>query len=115
MASSSENSYGMEAGPGDTGVRTVKDPTGDEAHTDDHKTSIVQRILMGELSAEQACEQEGLTTEELTEWVGPKRARTARRRAHLGIRKQSRCCHARARTCAFTSTSVGYIGGVPPR
>lgn len=61
-----------------TGVRTVKDPSEADLHTEEHKTSIVQRILLGELTAEQACEQEGLTTEELTEWVRVYRRATRR-------------------------------------
>jgi hypothetical protein len=56
----------------------VKDPTEGDLHTEEHKTSIVQRILLGELTAEQACEQEGLTTEELTEWVRVYRRATRR-------------------------------------
>jgi hypothetical protein len=78
VASSSHNSFGIEPNPGVSGVPTVKDPTEGDLHTEEHKTSIVQRILLGELTAEQACEQEGLTTEELTEWVRVYRRATRR-------------------------------------
>lgn len=49
-----------------------------EAPSEEHKTGVVQRILLGELSAEEACKQEGLTTEELTEWVRVYRRATRR-------------------------------------
>jgi hypothetical protein len=45
---------------------------------DEHKVALVRGVLLGELAAEQVCEQEGLSEAELTEWIRQHR-RAARR------------------------------------
>lgn len=51
--------------------------------TDEHRTELVRRILLGELSPEQVCADEELTSEELTEWM-----RCYRRAARRAIDEQ---------------------------
>lgn len=48
------------------------------AHTDEEKWAIVDRVLGGELSAEQVCQEQGLSSGDLEEWVRGYR-RAARR------------------------------------
>jgi formylglycine-generating enzyme len=49
-----------------------------QGRSDEHKSALVERILRGEISAEEACREHGLSDSELREWVGAYR-RTARR------------------------------------
>src|SRR6188768_4504147 len=46
--------------------------------TDEQKSALVERILCGEISAEEACRERGLSESELKEWVSAHR-RIARR------------------------------------
>ena len=86
----------------------------------DDPIDIVERIgLASELAPQHVDRRVRLARgiiEQLTIRVGPKRAAMARRRAHGWIRREQSCrCAARARPRTIASTSVGYIGGVPPR
>ena len=79
MASPSQNTFGVDTTHSPLSeVAATATRTEAETHTEEHKTTVVQRILLGELTAERACEQEGLTTEELTEWVRVYRRATRR-------------------------------------
>jgi formylglycine-generating enzyme required for sulfatase activity/transposase-like protein len=49
-----------------------------QGHTDEQKSALVERILRGEISAEEACREHGLSESELKEWVSAHR-RIARR------------------------------------
>src|SRR5262245_14342659 len=47
-----------------------------QGHTDEQKAALVDRILRGELTADEACREHGLTDAELKEWVGAYRRTT---------------------------------------
>src|SRR3954471_20411604 len=46
--------------------------------TDEQKSALVERILRGELSTEEACRERGLSESELKEWVSAHRRITRR-------------------------------------
>lgn len=54
-------------------------PLEPDERSDEHKTDLVRCVLLGELSTHQACEEEGISQERLTEWI--RQYRRAARRA----------------------------------
>jgi hypothetical protein len=58
-------------------------PDASPAPSDEHKVASVRGVLLGEWSAEQVCQQEGLSEAELTEWI-----RLHRRAARRAIDEQ---------------------------
>ncbi|HEU4577541.1 MAG TPA: SUMF1/EgtB/PvdO family nonheme iron enzyme [Polyangiaceae bacterium] len=48
-----------------------------QGHSDEQKFALVERILRGEISADEACREHGCSESELTRWVSAHRARRA--------------------------------------